>query len=103
MFFSWPAQAYIQSCGSTGCNVCAGTLIDPKTVVTAAHCINESTQFDINVYLGIHDTTQTDSANFPPYLPSQIIVVIINYISFRENEERFYGSFSPKILEIIAA
>jgi len=44
--------------------MCGGSLIDKKTVLTAAHCLNDANPYETSqytVYLGVHDLT--DMAN----------------------------------------
>ena len=53
---SWPAQVFINTCMNLDCSSCGGTLIDQRTVLSAAHCIRDSS-FTTTVYLGLHDTT----------------------------------------------
>jgi secreted trypsin-like serine protease len=57
------------------CSFCGGTLIDLTTVVTAAHCIEDPTEYTTLVYLGLQDRTLAISGNWPVYTVHMIIVV----------------------------
>jgi len=71
----------LQGCEFGICyDMCGGSLIDPKTVVTAAHCINNA-NMQFNVYLGVQNINKKDVEGVKIKI-SKVIKVIKAYFSF---------------------
>lgn len=72
---SWPAQVFITACMGLSCSLCGGTLIDPKTILTASHCVKNSS-YTYTVYLGLNDNTPIFGAG---QLPSTVVTIQIPF------------------------
>ena len=77
---SWPAQALLSACFNSDCVLCGGTLIDLKTILTAAQCVRNSSYRYIAV-LGLHDIMDTTKQLPPNFvqltIPFENIVVVM--------------------------
>lgn len=85
---SWPAMAFLKINVNGGYYMCGGTLIDRKTVLTAAHCLTKDST--VSVYLGLHDIKDIEEGSgFTKRESSEIIIVIL---------KKFLSSFKIKYL-----
>lgn len=75
---SWPAMVFLKVFVNGETYACGGTLIDRKTVLTAAHClIPEAT---VLVYLGLHDRSDIETgSDYTMIKSSQIIIVYFKF------------------------
>ena len=64
---SWPWQAHLSVCGKwygiLECNICGGSLINPKWIVSAAHCVPEDASGTI--ILGAHQISKGGTQRIP--------------------------------------
>jgi secreted trypsin-like serine protease len=68
--FKYPWLTSLQSRGS---HFCGGTLLNPTTVVTAAHCSLDTSASSVNVFVHRHDLRSSDEGGFQ-FTVSKIIV-----------------------------
>jgi secreted trypsin-like serine protease len=80
---SWPAQVFLSACFDGRCGLCGGTLIDPKTVLTASHCV-ANLSYTYTVYLGLNDNSPI--FNKEP-LPATVIQIEIPFSSIVMHED----------------
>lgn len=62
----WPWQVGLVFRGYDAFNgqFCGGSLLAPRWVVTAAHCVSDIAAFDLNVVAGIHDLTDPEPGSY---------------------------------------
>ncbi|EDO27230.1 predicted protein, partial [Nematostella vectensis] len=68
---AWPWQAQLRS--ASGFPFCGGTLVHPRFVVTASHCIDKKTPSSLRIRLGAHRRAESGESTVQDFRVKRII------------------------------
>jgi secreted trypsin-like serine protease len=71
---SWPAQALVFR---RNIFICGGTLIKRDLIITAAHCVSDSNDSDLQIYLGVYNKSDLNANRVVKRYVDKIIVVCL--------------------------